>query len=87
MLVAENDIFAAAIAVAVAPDIHPMPRPAFAVGRTGQQAVDRPLISVIGLIGAKRVQLGPRWWQPDQIERHAAEPQVFRNRQGRCEPL
>src|SRR5205814_1161388 len=54
--------------------IEPRARPAFTVLRGCEQAIDDALVRLRALIGEEVVDLLWGWRQPDQIERHAAEP-------------
>ena len=51
------DLLAPAGPVAVAPDVHPVPSPALAVTRTGQQTIDDLLVSVGGFVGQEGMEL------------------------------
>ena len=66
-----------AVPIAIAPHVHPVPAPALAILRAGQQPIDHALISVVGRIGHERTQLGGRRRQTDQIQIHA--PQAARS--------
>ena len=54
-------------------EVEPMPAPPLAVVRTGQQAVNQPLVGVRRLVIHERLHLLRCRWQPDQIERRAAD--------------
>ena len=47
-----------AVPIAVAPDVHPVPAPALAVVRTGQQAIDHVFVGVGRRVGQELAQLG-----------------------------
>jgi hypothetical protein len=61
------------VPVAVAPDVHPVPAPPFAVLRAGEQTIDGLLISVLGGVGEEGSQRLARRDQPGQVERDAAK--------------
>ena len=72
--------------VAVTPNIHPVPAPALAVTRAGQQAVDDLLIRLTGCVGQESVQLRPCRREAGEIEGHAAQPAVPGRLWTRLEP-
>ena len=63
----------AAVPVGVAPHIHPMPAPPFAVGRGGEEPVDEPVVGIGGGVGKEGPQVVARRRQAGQIERHAPQ--------------
>ena len=67
-----------AIRVRVPRHIEPVPRPAFAIARRGQQPVDEPLVSVGRAVGEKRVQLGRRRRYTRQLEGHPPQQRLAR---------
>ena len=67
----------APVPVAVPPDIHPVPAPALAVTRTGQQFVHDLLVGVRRVVGEEGVQLVSRRRQADQVEVNPAEQHFF----------
>ena len=70
-----------AVPIAVPPHVHPMPRPAFAVVRAGEQVINDPFVSVTGRIIQERMQLFAARRQADQVEIDA--PQQYFLRGGR----
>ena len=60
-----------AVPIAITPDVHPVPAPALAVLRAGQQVVDHALVGVRGGIGQKLPELRGRRRQSDQVQVHA----------------
>ncbi len=62
-----------AVGVGVAREVEPRQRPAFAVVRRREQAVDDALVGLWRCIGEERVEFGRRRRQPDQVERDAAQ--------------
>src|SRR5439155_6160311 len=64
---------AAAVPIAVPPNIHPVPAPALAVARAGQKLVHEPLVGLEGLVGEKGVQLVARRRQADKVKVDPAE--------------
>ena len=58
-----------AVGVGVARRIQPMPPPALAIVRRGEQPLDLLLIGVGAVVGQKRIHLRDRRRQADQIER------------------
>ena len=75
---------AAAVPVAVPPDVHPVPAPALAVLGAGQQPVDDLLVGVRRRVGEEGVQLLAGRRQADQVEVDAAQ-QGVRLRRGRTQ--
>ena len=67
VLLCVADLRAQAVPVAVPPDVHPVPAPALAVMRVGQQPVDDPLPGVGPPVVEKVAQLGHRRRQADQV--------------------
>ena len=66
--VGAEGVLAVAVRLGVADQVEPVPRPALAVTRRGQQAVDQPLVGIGRVVGQKRVDfLGGRR-QPRQVE-------------------
>ena len=62
-----------AVALGVARQVQPVPRPALAVVRRGEQPVDDLLEGVRGLVGEERLDLFRRGRQAGQVERGAAD--------------
>ena len=71
-----------AVGVGVAREVEPVARPALAVVRRGEQAIDEPFVGVGTFVGQKRVDLRGRRRQAGQVERDAAEPACV-SRRGR----
>ena len=63
----------AAVPVGIAPHIHPMPAPSFAVGRGVEEPVDEPVVGIGGGVGKKGPQVVARRRQSGEIERHAPQ--------------
>ena len=66
-----------AIPVAVAPDIHPVAPPAFAVMRAGKQFIDDFFPGIGRTVIQKRLQLFGCWWQADQIQIDSPQLHMF----------
>ena len=62
-----------AVGVGVAREVEPVPGPALAVARRGEQAIDGADVGVGRAVGEKRVQLGGRGRHAGEIEGDAAE--------------
>ena len=67
------DLLAPAGPVAVPPDVHPVPAPALAVPRAGQQAIDDLLVGVGDCVGQEGMKLVGRGRQAGQIEVQPAQ--------------
>ena len=63
----------AAVPVGIAPHIHPMPAPSFAVGRGVEEPVDEPVVGIGGGVGKEGPQVVARRRQSGEIERHAPQ--------------
>ena len=72
--------------IAVAPHVHPVPRPALAMARIGEQAVHQPLVSAGRGVVEERLLLGRCRVQPDQVEVHPAQEDLLRCLRPRFEP-
>ena len=71
--VGAKGILAIAVRLGIADQVEPVPRPALAVARRGQQAVDQALVGVGRVVGQECVDfLGGRR-QPGQVEGRAAD--------------
>ena len=75
----------------VAHQVEPVPGPAFAVVRRGEQPIDDLLVGAGRFVGQKGIDLGRRRRQADQVERHAAQQRALvgrrrRRQAGRFEP-
>ena len=75
MLLAEAKLFAKAIPVAVAPDVHEVPAPALAMLRRGKEPVDDAPARDRRVLCNQSVLLFQRRGQTRQIERHAPQPE------------
>ena len=53
-------------------NVHPVPGPALAIARAGQEAIDQPLIGVVAGVVQKHGQFFRRGLQSREIETHAA---------------
>ena len=72
--------------VGVADDVEPVPSPALAVGRRGQQPVDDPGEGVGRVVGQERVDVLGRRRQSGQVERGAADQGPAVRRPDRVQP-
>ena len=72
--------------VAVAPNVHPVPAPAFAVGGMCQQFVHHPFIGSGGSVLEKRRPLFRRGRQPDEIKVNPPQPNIPRRFRTRLQP-
>ncbi len=61
-------ILVVAVRLAEMNDVEPMPRPAFAILRRREQAIDQPLIGRGIRVGDERLDLGVGRWQAHEIE-------------------
>ena len=68
MRLALANLGAEAVPVAVPPDVHPVPPPALAVLRAGQQPIDERLVGPIAGIGHERADHLGAGDQPGQVE-------------------
>ena len=73
MRLAVPKLIAEAPPVAIAPDVHPMPRPTLPMPRIGKQSVDHALVPVRRTVTKRRLQLLRRRWQTDQIQVQPAD--------------
>ena len=61
------DLFAQAVPVAVAPNVHPVPAPALAVMRVGQEPIDDALPGIGAFVVEKVAKLRDGRRQPGQV--------------------
>ena len=64
---------AVAVGVGVAGQVEPVPAPALAVVRRGEQPVDQPLVGVGPGVGEEGLDLGGRRRQAEQVEAEPAD--------------
>ncbi len=75
------------VVVGIAGHVEPVPRPALAIGRRGQEPIDDLLERRGRTIGNERRDLFRGWREAGQVERGATDPGPPVRRMGGCDPL